>query len=379
MINRLLKTRIEHALNRKKIVVVIGARQVGKTTLLLNGIIPPSSKSLFLNCDNADTVIDLQGKSSTQLKSMFDGYDYVLIDEAQRVRDIGLTLKMIGDLNLSTKFLVTGSSSLELANKINEPATGRILEYDLYPFSLPELANSTSNRDEKRMLTTRMVYGSYPEVINNPSDAQETLMSLSNNYLYRDLLSFGSVQKPDELMKLVRALALQIGSEVSYNELAGLVGLDKESIERYINLLEKCFVVRRLTSFSRNLRNEIKKSKKIYFCDNGIRNAVLSNFAPLELRPGDEIGHLFENLMVIERIKRNEYCGSYAQQYFWRTNTKEIDFVEEKDGKLHCYEFKWNLKKKEKTPSLFLSTYPGSSFEVINPDNFMDFLDYTAE
>jgi predicted AAA+ superfamily ATPase len=236
-----------------------------------------------------------------------------------------------------------------------------------------ELANETSEREEQRMLEQRLIYGMYPEVVTFPGDAKRTLMTLTNNYLYKDLFSYKGLKKPDVLQKLVRALALQLGSEVSYNELSNLLGVDKETVENYINLLEKCFVVFRLDSFSRNLRNEIKKGKKVYFYDNGIRNAVLSNFAPASLR--NDMGALWENLMVSERVKRNIYTGSYAQLYFWRTHDqKEIDLVEEEDGLLRTYEFKWNGKVKAKQPVSFTSAYPNSSFDVISPENFWEFV-----
>ena len=327
-----------------------------------------------VNCDNEDERRLLQDRTSTELRQLVAPYDFFLIDEAQRVRNIGLTLKMIGDLKLHTQVIVTGSSSLDLADEINEPATGRLLNYNLFPFSLSELAASTSRLEEQRLLETRMVYGLYPEVVNEPEAARETLVNLTNNYLYKDLLAFRGIKKPDVIMNLVRALALQIGSEVSYNELSNLIGVDKVTVENYINLLEKCFIVFRLNSFSRNVRNEIKKGKKIYFFDNGIRNAVLSNFAPLELR--NDAGALWENLMVSERIKRNAYCGSYAHLYFWRTHDqKEIDFIEEMDGRLTAYEFKWSDKKKTTVPKVFAENYPNFTFQVINRDTLWDFID----
>jgi predicted AAA+ superfamily ATPase len=280
---------------------------------------------------------------------------------------------MIGDLKLETQVVVTGSSSLDMADEINEPATGRLIEYKLFPFSLPELAANASEHIEKRLLETRMIYGLYPEVVTEPGDAKRTLMTLTNNYLYRDLFSYKGIKKPDVVQKLVRALALQLGNEVSYNELGNLLGMDKETVENYINLLEKCFVVFRLDSFSRNLRNEIKKGKKIYFYDNGIRNAVLSNFAPLELR--NDTGALWENLMVSERVKYNSYTNSFAQLFFWRTHDqKEIDLIEEQDGVLKTFEFKWNSKAKARQPKIFKEIYPDSTYEVVTPDNFWKFL-----
>ncbi|MZZ85581.1 DUF4143 domain-containing protein, partial [Escherichia coli] len=216
-------------------------------------------------------------------------------------------------------------------------------------------------------------YGLYPEVVTEPGDAKRTLMTLTNNYLYKDLFAYKGIKKPELIQKLVRALALQLGSEVSYNELSNLLGVDRGTVETYINLLEKCFVVFRLDSFSRNLRNEIKKGKKVYFYDNGVRNAVLSNFAPLELR--NDVGALWENLMVSERVKRNAYSGNYAQLFFWRTHEQqEIDLIEEQDGMLHTFEFKWNGKARSSQPKVFASSYPSSTYEVITPENYWAFL-----
>lgn len=372
MIKREVFNPIQADFKRKKVIVLLGARQVGKTTLL-DAISSGSLKSLSLNCDNIDDRLLLENRTSTELKQLLSAYTIVFIDEAQRVKNIGLTIKMIGDLKLEGQVIVTGSSSLDMADEINEPATGRIIEYKLFPFSLSELATHTSEREEKRLLEQRMIYGLYPEIVNEPSDAKRILMTLTNTYLYKDLFTYKGMKKPDVLQKLVRALALQLGSEVSYNELSNLLGVDKETVENYINLLEKCFVVFKLDSFSRNLRNEIKKGKKIYFYDNGVRNAVISNFAPLELRT--DAGALWENLMISERVKHNAYSGSFAAQYFWRTHDqKEIDLIEDQDGVLKTFEFKWNPKGKASFPKVFAQTYPESSFEVITPDNFWKFI-----
>lgn len=372
MIKRYIEASIQNDFNRKKVIILLGARQVGKTTLL-EGLRREGQKILSFNCDDLDDILLIEEKTTTELRALLSSYNMVFIDEAQRVKNIGLTLKKIGDLKLDTDVIVTGSSSLDLSSEINEPATGRLIEYKLFPFSLMELANETSEREEQRMLEQRLIYGIYPEVVTFPGDGKRTLMTLTNNYIYKDLFSYKGLKKPDVLQKLVRALALQLGSEVSYNELSNLLGVDKETVENYINLLEKCFVVFRLDSFSRNLRNEIKKGKKVYFYDNGIRNAVLSNFAPASLR--NDMGALWENLMVSERVKRNIYTGSYAQLYFWRTHDqKEIDLVEEEDGLLRTYEFKWNGKVKAKQPVSFTSAYPNSSFDVISPENFWEFV-----
>ena len=372
MIDRLIRDRILADFGKGKVVVLLGARQVGKTTLL-KSLCKSYSKALSLNCDNYDDAILITDKTSTELESLLSPYDVVFIDEVQRVKNIGLTLKKIGDLRLKTQVIVTGSSSLGMADEINEPATGRLLEYGLYPFSSRELANATSERDERRMLATRMVFGYYPEVVVDSSDSKRILMTLVNSYLYKDLFTFKGIKKPDFVQKLVRALALQVGSEVTYNGLSNLLGVDKQTVENYIDLLEKCFIVFRLSSYSNNHHTELKKGKKVYFYDNGVRNAVLNNFAPLELR-GD-VGALWENFIVSERIKRNALVGSYAQLYFWRNhNQSEIDLVEEADGYLKAFEFKWNPKKKASMPAAFSSFYPDASYEVITPDNFWHFV-----
>ncbi len=372
MIARTIEKAIQADFNKKKVIVLLGPRQVGKTTIL-DRLQNQEKRCLRLNCDDMDDAMLLEDKSTTELKALLTGCDMAFIDEAQRVHNIGLVLKKIGDLKLDTQVVVTGSSSLTLADDINEPATGRLLEHRLYPLSLRELADDTSEREQQRLLGNRLVYGLYPEVVTSPVDAKRTLMTLTNNYLYKDLLSYKGIKKPDLLQKLVRALALQLGDEVSYNELSNMLGVDKETVENYIGLLEKCFVVFRLDSFSQNLRNEIKKGKKVYFYDNGVRNAVLSNFAPIDMR--NDVGALWENLMVSERVKHNAYNGSYAQLYFWRTHDqKEIDLVEIEDGLMRTYEFKWNPKKTLSQPAVFATAYPGTSFSVITPDVVWEFV-----
>ena len=371
------KREIENDLKRDstkgKIICLIGPRQVGKTTLL-GQIVEDGEKVLSLNCDEKVDVAEIENKPAGELKSLFHGYDMVQIDEVQRVENIGLTLKKIADLKMPVKVIVTGSSSLGMRDKIFEPATGRLIEYNLYPLSLKELSDATSKLEERKLLERRMIYGLYPEVVTDSSDARSILSNLANNYLYKDILAYGGLRKPDNLQKLVTALALQIGSEVSYTELSRIVGIDKATVENYIDLLEKCFVVFRLSSFSRNIRNEIQKGKKVYFYDNGIRNAIISNFAPLELRT--DTGALWENLMVSERVKRNSYFKTYAKSYFWRTHSqKEIDYVEELDGIISAFEFKWNPQIKVKRPEEFLNAYPNSTYEVITPDNFWQFIE----
>ena len=370
MIERKIGQLIKNDFGKGKAIVLMGARQVGKTTLFDHLV--GEGEALVLNCDNYDDRADLENRTTTELRNLVGDHKIVVIDEAQRVKNIGLTLKMLVDLKLPAQILATGSSSLTLSSEINEPATGRLIEYQLYPLSLDEMAAHTSQREENRLLEHRMIYGLYPEVFTHPDDARRLLTNLANNYLYRDLLEYRGVKKPEVLQKLVRALALQVGSEVSYNELSTLIGIDKATVESYIDLLEKCFVVFRLPSYSRNLRSEIKRGRKVYFYDNGIRNALIGNFAPLELR--NDVGVLWENLMISERIKHNACNQSYAQMYFWRTQQQqEVDLIEEKDGLLTAFEFKWH-KPNAKLPKAFSSTYPNTPFQVVTPDNYNDFV-----
>ena len=372
MIQRQIETSLRKDFGLGMVIVLLGARQVGKTTMI-EALGSNADHVLMLNCDDQEDVLLLEDKSSTELRALLSPYQYVFIDEAQRVRNIGMTIKKMADLKLPTQVIVTGSSSLELANDINEPATGRTIDYRLYPFSLPELAHATSQREESRMLHQRLIYGCYPAVVNDAAHAKRTLATLANDYLYKDILAYRGIKKPEVLQKLVRALALQLGNEVSYNELSNLLGIDKETVESYIGLLEKCFVIFRLESFSRNLRTEIRKGKKVYFYDNGIRNAVIANYAPPELRT--DMGALWENMMVSEHVKRNMYCGSFAQLYFWRTHDqKEIDLIEEEDGMIRAFEFKWNPRAKSRVPEQFIKSYSPTEFTVISPDNYWEFV-----
>lgn len=372
MVHRDIIDSILHDFGRGKVIVVLGPRQTGKTTLL-DQLTEGQIDVYRLNCDDYDDALAITHRTSGELRNMVASHKIVLIDEAQRVENIGLTLKMLADLHLSTQVIVTGSSSLDLANKINEPATGRLFEYNLFPLSVHEMVAHTDARTERRMLENRMIYGYYPEIVTHPSDSKRLLSIISNSYLYRDLLGYNGIKRPELLQKLVRALALQIGSEVSYNELSGLLGADRATIETYIRLLEQCFVIFRMDSFSRNMRNEIKKGHKIYFYDNGVRNALISNYAPLELR--NDVGALWENLMMSERRKQNIYRNQFAQMYFWRTMAQqEIDLIEEKDGELFSFEFKWNENKKAKQPISFTNNYADVPFRVITPSNYIEWL-----
>lgn len=373
MIKRAIEDKIRADFGKGKAIVILGPRQVGKTTLL-NQLADGFGKKIFLNCDNADDRADLEKESVSALKSIVGNAELLLIDEAQRVRNIGLVIKMLVDaVGAKTQIVVTGSSSLELANGIYESAAGRTFEYRLLPFSAGELGEATSEREERRMLETRLVYGGYPEAVLDGGDAERILESIVNGALHKDLLAFGGIRKPEVLSRLVQCLALQVGSEVSYNELSGMVGVDKLTVENYIDLLEKTFVVFRLPSFSRNARNEIRKGRKIYFYDNGIRNAVLGNFSSLQVRA--DVGELWENYLMAERVKRNAYRLISARGYFWRTTLKsEIDYIEEVDGKIAAFEFKWNDKRRLRCPQPFAAAYPGAAFNVVTPANREMFL-----
>jgi predicted AAA+ superfamily ATPase len=374
-IDRALFQPIKNRFFKKKAIILIGPRQTGKTTLLRQLVADePAENILSLNCDEPDIPPLLEKATSAVLKNLIGNKRIILIDEAQRVKNIGITLKLITDNIDAIQLVVTGSSSLDIQNRLNESLTGRKIEYRLYPFSTGELINATGSQlEEKRMLEQRLIYGMYPDIVNNPSDAYIFLTELTNSYLFKDILAYKDVRRPDGLNKLLTALSLQVGSEVSYSELGRTIGMDKETIERYLDLLEKVFVIFRLPAFCRNLRTELKKSRKIYFYDNGIRNALINNFRPLTLR--NDTGALWENFIISERKKYNEYKQIAANTYFWRNFAQqEIDYIEERDGCLYAFEFKWNEKRKSKLPAPFAEAYPEHSYSVINPSNYLDFI-----
>jgi len=373
MIIRDLDSVIKSKFFKGKAIILTGARQVGKTTLLKELVKETGLPSIFLNCDEAEVRNTLENISVERLKSIIGNNKIIFIDEAQRVGGIGLTLKIIVDNFIDIQLLVTGSSSLELATGIKEPLTGRKFEYNLFPFSISELANNKNLLAEEQALEKRLIYGSYPDAINYPGEEKELLLNLTNSYLFKDILSLTSIRKPLQLEKLVQALALQMGNEVSYQELGQIIDADKQTVEKYIDLLEQCFVIFKLTAFSKNLRNEIKKSRKIYFYDNGIRNAIIQNFSPLGLR--QDTGALFENYIISEYIKRNNNKRRFAKYYFWRSfQQQEIDLIEEVDGGINAMEIKWNENKKVKFPTTFTDAYSINTTAVINKKNYSSFL-----
>lgn len=375
MYERILKGIIGQKINTGKAIIIIGPRQTGKTTLL-HSITQGFKNPLFLDCDDK-LVSDMLTETNTEkLKQLITNADVVFIDEAQRVKNIGITLKIITDQIKTTQLLVSGSSSLELLSEVNEPLTGRKWEYMLYPISWEEFNSKAGYLKSLQQLEQRLIFGMYPDVLNNPGNEIAILKQLSDSYLYKDLLAYQGIRKPEIIEKLLKALALQIGNEVSYNELANLIGVDKNTINTYIDLLEKTFIVFRLNPFSRNLRNEIKTSRKIFFYDNGIRNALIANYNPLGFR--NDVGALWENFLISERMKRNHYHSYYPNTYFWRTaQQQEIDYIEDWGGQLHAFELKWNPSKKVKFPTSFLETYPENETTIIHRDNFIEFLTTT--
>ncbi len=371
MIQRQISSSIKTNLYRGKAIIILGARQSGKTTLLQE-LGKDESNKLYLNCDDAEDRNALEIQSIVGLKNLVGQCKLLLIDEAQRVLDIGITLKLIIDNIPEVQVIATGSSSFELSNRINEPLTGRKFEYAMHPFAYQELAEHHGAYQEKRLLAQRLIYGSYPEIVNNPGDQQGLLNLLVGSYLYKDVFVFQDLRKPELLNKLLRALALRIGSEVSYTELAQLVGTDHSTVQRYIQLLEHAFILFRLPNYSSNQRNEIKRSRKIYFWDNGVRNCLIEDFRKPESR--DDIGKLWENYIVSERMKLLDNTRLYRKSYFWRNvNSSEIDYLENYDGKLEAYEIKWNPKRAIRTEA-FGRVYPDAGVCRIDRENYVEFL-----
>lgn len=373
MISRQVLDNILKRTSDKKAIILLGARQVGKSTLLEQLSEHLEQPVLWWSGDEADIRSILKEASSSKLKSLLGNAKTLVIDEAQRIENIGLTIKILVDAIKTVKVIATGSSAFELANQMNEPLTGRKWEFQLYPLSFEEMAQHHGLLEERRLLHQRLIYGYYPEVVNNPGEEIPRLKQLADSYLYKDILMWERILKPERLEKLLQALAFQVGNEVSYHELGQLAGLDNETVEKYIQILEKAFIVFRLGALSRNLRNELKKSRKIYFYDNGLRNAVINQFNTIELR--NDVGALWENFVISERMKMLEYSQNHYLKYFWRTHSQqEIDYIEEKDGVMFAYEFKWNPKAKAKFSLPFIQAYQPKTTSVITPDNFEDFI-----
>ncbi len=375
MIKRDLKNTIVSSCFTGKIILLLGARQVGKTTLLKEVLKEIEEPSVWLNADESDILeaFSTAGTSTQLLQLIGVNKKLVVIDEAQQIPDIGKKLKLIYDTYPHIQVIATGSSSFELQDRMSEPLTGRKKTLHLFPISYKETVENSSKMEARRMLDTRLVYGLYPEVVNNPGQEKEILLEIANSYLYKDILRLENVRKPVHIDKLLRALAFQVGSEVSYNELSRIVGnIDTATVEKYLDLLEKAFVVFKLPAFSRNLRNEIKKGKKYYFYDNGIRNVLMNNFSIPDMRT--DKGALWENFLISERIKNNHYRKRNRNIYFWRTHNKsEIDYIEDEDGVIHAFEIRWK-EEKVRFPDSFRSAYPDHTTSVISRSNFEPFV-----
>lgn len=376
LIPRYIYPNLVESLQPGKIILLMGARRVGKTTLLKQAEAEFVGTSRFYNCDDPQVRDQFTDISLHQLQQLLKDTDLIIFDEAQRIKNIGITLKLIADELDDKKVLVSGSSSLELANEINEPLTGRKKTFHLYPISFLELSQY-HQRDQVKVtsyVNQAMLFGTYPVLFDLGSDQEKTeyLLEITQDYLYKDALEYQNIRNPEQLRKLLTALALQLGNEVSYTELANTVGVDQKTVIRYVDLLEKSYVIFRLPALSRNLRKEINKSRKIYFYDNGVRNALIRNFNAYDLRT--DRGAVWENFLIAERIKRDNYLREFKNYYFWRTyDQKEIDFIEEAGGQLRGFEFEW-IKDKLTQPKEFLETYENSSVELVNKNSFVEFV-----
>lgn len=370
-IDRYAKIKITPWLNRHKAIIVIGARQVGKTTLLKT-MFNDSSDILWLNADENTTREQLAKQDLESIKHIIGSYKILIIDEVQRIANAGLLLKLLVDNFKDLKVIATGSSSLDISETVFEPLTGRHINFHLYPFSMAELYAGKSPFEIEQQLPFHLVYGCYPDICNNSEIAETLLKNLTNQYLYKDVLIWKDIRRPELLDKLLKLLSFQVGSEVSLHELGNQLQVKSETVENYINLLEKSFVIFRLNAYSTNARKEVTKMSKIYFWDNGVRNAVIGNYSNLNLR--NDIGQLWENFMISERMKMNSTMDMPIKSYFWRNyNQSEVDYIEEENGQLHAYEMKWNTRKKKSVSKAFLNMYTGAKTDIIHPQNFSDF------
>lgn len=372
-IPRIIQPLIEEKLFQGKGVIIYGARRVGKTTLARSIMSNANVPALYLTCDDPAVRDVLTDATLANLTRLVGDNRLIIIDEAQRVQNIGTTLKLAIDMMPDRQFLATGSSSFELANRIAEPLTGRVHFFWLDPISLKEISSNKTPLETSQHIEPGLIYGMYPESILRPTEAESTLRHIVGGQLYRDALEYQGIKNPDQLRHLLEALALQVGNEVSYSELANLIGINIKTIQSYIDILEKSFIIFRLRPLVRNKRTELRRPRKIFFYDNGVRNALIANFNPLRIR--NDVGALWENWLMSERYKYLHNHDLHPKQYFWRTREgAEIDYLEEKDGQIHAYEFKWKIDKKVVFPRSFTQSYPKAFLEVIDPNNINDFL-----
>ncbi|MDA3879440.1 MAG: ATP-binding protein [Prolixibacteraceae bacterium] len=373
-INRTITDSVKKSLlNDEKVVIIYGARQTGKTTIANNILNSISGKILRVNADKEKYIELLSSRDYSRMQLLIEGYDVLFIDEAQRIPDLGINLKIIHDNNPQLKILVTGSSSFDIANTVNEPLTGRTSTYKLHPISLHELKDKNSVFELQNRLEEFMTYGLYPTLLKykNANDKEKYIIELSNSYLYKDILELSNIRNSSQINKLLKLLAFQIGSEVSINELAQNLGMSQETVNNYIDLLEKSFIVFRLSGFSKNLRKEITKRDKIMFWDLGVRNCIINNFAPLDMR--NDLGAMWENFIIAERIKYLSNINMNVSSYFWRTYTgAEVDYIEEKNGILTAFEIKYK-KARKKAPQTWIDNY-GNNFHCITHYNFWEYI-----
>lgn len=373
-ITRTLQEKIEQRLIPGKAVLIYGARRVGKTFLLKQICSKIEGKKLILNGEDMDVQAMLQNRSINHYRNLFEGTELLAIDEAQHIPDIGLKIKLIIDVIENIKVIATGSSSFDLLNKIGEPLVGRAAQFLLSPFSIKEISQKQNGMELRQNLENRIVYGSYPEVVGMTSNTmkEEYLRDIVNAYLLKDILAIDGLRNTAKMNRLLQLVAFQIGSEVSYEELGKQLGMHRETVEKYLDLLSKVFVVYKLGAFSRNMRKEVSKAGKWYFYDNGIRNAIIGDFKDANSRM--DMGKLWENFFITEKLKDNQNHLLHCQFHFWRTyDQQEIDLIEEKNEVINAYEMKWG-KKQPKAPAGFMKTYTGADFNVVNPDNYLEFL-----
>ncbi|MBI5730800.1 MAG: ATP-binding protein [Ignavibacteriales bacterium] len=374
ILERITEKTILQKLTPGKVVVLLGARRVGKTFLLKKILTSVKEKYIFWSGEDFAVHEILKRRSVQNYKNIIADNTLLVIDEAQKIPDIGSILKLIVDSFANLKIIVSGSSAFDITNLTGEPLTGRKHQILIFPFAEKEYSQIEKPEEQFDNMKERLVYGNMPELINlyNKNEKEEYLRELINSYLLKDILTFEKIKKSSKIFNLLKLIAYQVGNEVSLQELGSRLSMSKNTVERYLDVLSKVFVIYKLTGFSKNLRKEIVKNSKWYFIDNGIRNAIIANFQPLELR--NDVGSLWENYMISERIKKQTYDGMIVNNYFWRTyDQQEIDFVEEREGKLFAYEFKWK-EQKVKLPAAWKNAYPDSKFGIISQENYFEWL-----
>ncbi|MBX9785541.1 MAG: ATP-binding protein [Chitinophagaceae bacterium] len=372
MILRQLEEQLKAKLHKEKAIILLGGRQTGKTTLL-HKLTQNRTDTLWLNADEPDIKALIENATSTRLKSYFGKNKIIIIDEAQQVTDIGKKLKLITDTLKDIQVIATGSSAFEIKNKTNEPLTGRKWEFHLFPISFSEMVTHHGLIEEKRMIPHRLVYGYYPEVVTHAGEEKERLKLLSDSFLYKDILMYQGLKKPEKLIHLLKMLAANISSEINYNQLSKQLQLNNETVEKYIQLLEQCYIIFRMPAYATNLTKELKKGRKIYFTDNGIINSLTGNFSLIENR--NDKGALWENFVISELYKQNEYKKQSGKFFFWRSHDQqEVDLVIQKNNLLETYEIKWSDKKAARLNKTFASNYPKHRFSFINSNNIEEFL-----